>query len=53
MFQTKVVEKIKTHVMFNNLSENRAVCDILWKNILQPGRPQKTTYFEACVSHAG
>jgi len=27
--------------MFNNfLFENRAVCEIMWKNIVQPDRPQ-------------
>jgi hypothetical protein len=32
MFQTKVVEKMKTHFMFNNFfPENRAVCEIMWK----------------------
>jgi hypothetical protein len=32
MFQTKVVEKIKTHVLHSiAFSENRAVCEIIWK----------------------
>ena len=32
----KVSEKIKTHFMFNTFSfENRAVYEIMWKNILQ------------------
>ena len=45
MFQTKDVEKIKTHFAFSNFffSENRAVCEIMWKNnILERGRPQVT-----------
>jgi flagellar motor switch protein FliG len=36
MFQTKVVEKIKTHIfMFNNLFFFRKSCgyEIMWKNI--------------------
>jgi hypothetical protein len=43
MFQTIDVEKIKTHFTFNNFSsENRAVYEIMWKNVIQPGRPQVT-----------
>jgi hypothetical protein len=38
LFQTKVVEKIKTHIVFSNFiyffsSKNCAVCEIMWKNI--------------------
>jgi hypothetical protein len=41
MFQAKVLEKIKTHFMFNNFfPENRAVYEIMWKNMVQPDRPQ-------------
>jgi len=44
MFQTKVVEKIKTRFIFNNFfSENRAINGILWKNVVQSDRSQKTT----------
>jgi len=39
MFQTEVVEKIKTHFFF---SENRAVYEIMWKNIVQPERSKIT-----------
>ena len=44
VFQTKVVEKIKdTHFMFNNsFSESHAVCEIRWKNMVEPYRPQAT-----------
>jgi hypothetical protein len=32
MFQTKVVEKIKTHILYSIIfSENIAVCEIMWK----------------------
>jgi hypothetical protein len=35
MFQTKVVEKIKTHFMFNNLLfESHAIYEVMWKNIV-------------------
>ena len=45
MFRTKVVEKIKTHFMFNNpspLPENHAVYDVMWKNMVDPDRLQMT-----------
>jgi len=38
MFQTKVVEKIKTHILCPIiLSENRAVYEIMWKNFVGRG----------------
>jgi hypothetical protein len=41
MFQTKVVEKIKTHILCSVMfSENRAVYEKMWKNIVERGRPQ-------------
>ena len=45
MFQIKVVEKIKTHFVFNTPlpPENRAVYEIMWKN--GGGRPQVTAWF--------
>jgi hypothetical protein len=44
MFQTKVVEKIKTHILcsLTLFFENRAVYQIMWKNMLEPDRPQMT-----------
>ena len=42
----KVLEKIKTHFMFNNFLFvfflNHAFYEILWKNTVVPGRPQTT-----------
>ena len=42
MFQTKVVEKIKTHILcsvaFFLSFENRPVYEIMWENILVPGQ---------------
>ena len=40
MFQTEVVEKIKTHILCSVifLSENRAVCEVTWKNMVEPDR---------------
>jgi hypothetical protein len=35
-----------THFMSSNLFfENRAVYEIMWKNIVERGRPQKATWF--------
>jgi hypothetical protein len=43
MFQAKVVEKIKTHILCSITSaENRAVFEIMWKNVAKPDRPQMT-----------
>jgi len=41
MFQTKVVEEIKTHLLcsITFFSENRAVFEIMWKNAVEPERP--------------
>jgi hypothetical protein len=44
MFQTKVIEKDKTLILGSVTlflySKNRAVYEIMWKNIVYPGRPQ-------------
>jgi hypothetical protein len=44
MFQTKVVEKIKTHILWSVtfFSENSAVYEIIRKNMVEPDRPQMT-----------
>jgi hypothetical protein len=46
MFQAKGVEKIKTHFVFNkfSFSKNRAVYEIMWKNIVKSDRPQATIW---------
>jgi hypothetical protein len=47
-------ENQNTHFMFNNFfSENRAICEIMWKNMVQPDRPQMTIWYGACALHAG
>ena len=40
MFQTKFLNKIKTHFMFHNFLffENHAFYEIMWKNVVQPSR---------------
>jgi hypothetical protein len=42
MFQTRVVEKMKTHISWQIFlfSENRAVYGMMWKNVVQPERAQ-------------
>ena len=42
MFQAKVVEKIKTRILrsVTFFFENRAVCVIMRKNVVEPSRPQ-------------
>jgi len=41
MFQTKAVERIKTHFMFGNFYfENHAVCERMWENTVESDRPQ-------------
>jgi len=45
MFQTEVVEKIKTHFMINNcFSKIVPFYEIMWKNTVEPRRPQMTTW---------
>jgi hypothetical protein len=54
MLQTKVLEKIETHFMFSNsFSKNLVVLEIMWKNIVQPGRPQMTIQYSVCALLAG
>jgi len=41
MFQTKVVQKIKTHILRSIMFfENLAVYEIMRKNVIESGRPQ-------------
>ena len=45
MFQTQDVEEIKTHFMFKSLvSENRAIYEIMWRNMAEFDRPQVTIW---------
>jgi hypothetical protein len=39
----KIAEKIKTHIScIKPFSENRAAYEIMWKNDVEPNRPQVT-----------
>ena len=47
MFQIKVVEKIKTHILCSVTffpPENRAVYEIMWGNIVERDRAQMTIW---------
>jgi len=52
MFQTKVVEIIKIHILCSvTIFKNSAVYGIKWKNAIQPDRPQ-TIEHVTCKLHA-
>jgi hypothetical protein len=41
----KIVEKIKTHFVFNNFFfENVAIYEVMWTNFVERGRPQMTVW---------
>jgi hypothetical protein len=48
MFQAKIVDKIKTHTLLCSITffsaENLAIDEITWKNVVEPGNPQMTTW---------
>jgi hypothetical protein len=54
MFQIRVTEKIKTHILYSvTFSENRAVYEIMSKNVVEPERSQTTIQYRAYALHAG
>jgi len=55
MSQTKFVQKITTQFMFKIFFFSRADYEIMWKNMVQPDRPQVTVWrmrIACCVSKA-
>ena len=43
MFETNVVEKIKTHIYCSvTFYEYRAIYELMWKNMIEPYWPQMT-----------
>ena len=52
MFWTKVLDKIKTHFMFNNPPSpgNRTIYEMMWKMIVGPGRQQMTVWC-VCIAY--
>jgi len=54
MFQTKVLQEIKTRFISSiKFSEDCVFYVIMWKNIVEPDRPQMTTYHGECDLPAG
>jgi len=51
MFHIKFVEKIKKRILsfITFFFENRAVYEIMWKNIVEPDRPQMTIWRMRCA----
>jgi hypothetical protein len=57
MFQTEIVEKIKTHILCseNVFPENLAVYERMWKNIVERDRPQVKIWrmrISCCIAKA-
>jgi hypothetical protein len=54
MFETKFVKKIKTYFRFSKcFVKNHAVCEIMWKNIVEPNMSQMTIKVQkSCNLHA-
>jgi len=46
MFQTKLVEKIETHILCSLIifPENRVVYEIMWKSVVEQDRTQMTVW---------
>jgi len=53
-FSGKIVEKIKMRILCSiTFSENRAVYNIMWKDMVQPDRPQMAIKYGGSAMHAG
>jgi hypothetical protein len=56
VFQTKVVQKIKTRILCSISffsPQNRAVYEVMWKNIVEPDWPQMKIQNGACTLRVG
>jgi len=54
MFQTNIIEKIVTHILGSiTFSENSPFYEIMWKNIVEPDRPQTTRKYGPGAFHTG
>jgi len=49
MFQTEVVDKLKTRILCSFFFYSRSVYDITWKNIVKPDRPHLTIW-SICIA---
>jgi hypothetical protein len=56
MFQTKVIENIKTHTLCAVtllFFENHAVYEVMWENTVETDKPKLTIQYGTCAVHAG
>ena len=55
MFQAEIVEETEAHVLWPRVlpSEHLAICEIMWKNMVESDRPQMTIQHGAGALHAG
>jgi len=55
MFHTKVVQKIKTHILcsVSFFLKNRTVYEKAWESVVEPDRPQVTLKYGGRALHAG
>jgi len=50
MFPTKVVEKIKTHILCSrNFVQYHGIYEVVWKDIVEMDRQQMTIEYSACA----
>jgi hypothetical protein len=55
MSQEKFVAKITAHIKFNNFYPHKKKIlpiEIMWKNMIEPDRPQMTIKYNACALYA-
>jgi len=53
-FSEKICREILNKAfIFNNSAENSTVYETMWKNVVEPKRPQMTLSYDACALHAG
>jgi hypothetical protein len=55
MFQTEVEEKIRTHILCSIIFPpgNRAVYEMVWRNMSEPNRLHLTLSLNALALHGG
>jgi len=54
MFQTKVGESIKVHILGSKLfPEKLAIFEIIWRNMIEPDRLQMTTQYGSFDLYVG
>ena len=45
------IEKIKTLILCSSFAQNRAVCEVMWGNMVEPGRPQMAIRHNMAHAH--